>query len=63
MSYDVDPDEHWREFHGCEGHGQVTHITLRFVTAETNEADVERVISMQSKDTSREFMGRTTEGI
>jgi hypothetical protein len=46
LSHKIDPDKHWREVHGCEGHGQLAHIALRFLTAGTSEAEVERALGV-----------------
>jgi hypothetical protein len=61
VSHEIDPDKHWREVRGCEGHGHMAPIALRFVTAGPSEAEVEIVLRVEG--TSREFMGRTTEWI
>jgi hypothetical protein len=47
FSHKVDTDKNWREVHGGEGYRQVAHLALRFVTAGTSEAEVERVINVQ----------------
>jgi hypothetical protein len=49
LSHEVDPDKHWKDVHRCEGYEQVAHIVLRFITAGTSEAEVEKMFSVQKR--------------